>query len=125
MNYLDFLIQDCLREYAEDYIPSTIDAPTAQSARSDKSIYVLEETLFDIQPFLISPVSPVVAMSLPVLPAQSNTFIDIPFGIPMLDLYSCDSLEIITSVSSVEDVASEAPNNRFNCAENRITAKQS
>jgi uncharacterized Zn-finger protein len=61
MNYLDFLIQDCLREYENVYIHSAIQLSTAQSNQSDNSIAVLlllEQNLFSFESMeTVTPVS--------------------------------------------------------------------
>jgi hypothetical protein len=98
MSYLDFLIQDCLREYANDYTPSAIDVSSAQSTQSDIFIDVPilpEQRLFDMQPMLVSPAPSDIAMPFSFKPAQPD---------------------IISPVSPAEATL-EAPKSRLKCSQ--------
>jgi hypothetical protein len=106
MSYLDFLIQDCLREYANDYIPSAIDSSSAQSAQSDTSIdvtFLPEQRLFEMQPMLVSSTTSVIAIPSTIHSAQIDTFADSPFTFPKQNLFF-DSMELISPVSPEESI---------------------
>jgi hypothetical protein len=56
--YLDFLIQDCLKEYEQDNIPYSIDIPsTTQLAQSDVTDFPIQS--LGQRGGVVSPVSPV------------------------------------------------------------------
>jgi hypothetical protein len=65
MSYLDFLIQDCLKAYADDYVPSSTNIPspvTASSVQPTQSDFPqgLEKNIFGTDSIeMVSPVSPV------------------------------------------------------------------
>jgi uncharacterized Zn-finger protein len=101
MSLLNFLIHDCLREYSNDYIPSTVDESIAQSTQIVKCIDVpllLEWNLFSFQ--YKNVVSPVIAMPSPV--PSTHT------------LSGLESMESPSTVSTVESPV-EAPNDQFIC----------
>jgi hypothetical protein len=82
MSYLDFLIQDCLREYENGKIQSAIDLSTAQSTRSDNSIVVpllLEQKVF--------PASPVIAVPSSFRPADRDDLADVSLVFPKQTLF--------------------------------------
>jgi uncharacterized Zn-finger protein len=104
MNYLDFLIQDCLREYANDYIPSAIDASTAQSTQSAKFIDVplLEQNFFSFKNTnLVSQASPAISSLVPS--NQSDNAVEIPSVFPAKEnLSGIEPIESLHTVSPIE-----------------------
>jgi predicted RNA-binding Zn-ribbon protein involved in translation (DUF1610 family) len=114
MSYLDFLIQDCLREYANDYIPSSIDESTAQSTQSAKLIDVpllLERNRFSFKyTNLVSRASPAITNSLPVPSTQYDNFAEAPFVFP-----AKETLSGLKSMESLPHVSPVKTNAKFNC----------
>jgi hypothetical protein len=122
MSYLDFLIHNCLREYADDYIPSAIDESTAQSTQSDKCIDVpllVAKSFFNIQSKnLISPTTSDIAGTSPARPAQTDKFAFIPFVNPKRKLLSLKHSNLKSPVSpdkSQKEVSKVASKGRFTC----------
>jgi hypothetical protein len=78
---------DCLEAYADDYIPLTINASSAQSAQSDTSIDVA-----------FIPATSRNVMPSPIQSAQPDKLADISFIFPMQNLFFDSMMELISPV---------------------------
>jgi hypothetical protein len=116
MNNLDLLIQDCLKTYADDYIPSAANTSSSQSTLSDRIIDndFSQEQKISFNTILASPVSSTVTIPSPVQSPQRYKFSDIQLVFPEQDLFNFKSMDMVSPVSPVETPNTRA---RFNCSE--------